>query len=381
VEPLRTPPGATRIDYTSGGMKLAAYVSAAPTDGTKRPGVLFLHGGFGFGDGDWEMAQPYRDAGYVVMLPTLRAENGQPGHFTLYFEEVDDVLAAADAFAALPYVDSGRLFVAGHSAGGSLATLAAMASNRFRGAASLGGCMDQRLNADIAPFDTKDDREFRIRSPLDFAGSFQCPARLYYGNTELLLADAIRRTATQAKQRGLDVEAVSVPGDHMTAAEPAIRQSLTFFLQRGGADPAAAKSPVPPTPSPKPASSAPRPATPQSPSPPQPPSLPPGFRPPPSPPGVPNVPGTKLPAGPGLSGSVVVFQVVQYSGSQDAAAAARQALAGMPWVDPSHIEYDAKAGTLTIGLRGSAVNTGPARTALQNAGFRIGTTSVRRTGQ
>ena len=36
--------------------------------------------------------------------------------------------------------------------------------------------------------------------------------------------DAIRNAAAQAK--GLDVEAISVPGDHFTAVDPAIQQGL-----------------------------------------------------------------------------------------------------------------------------------------------------------
>ncbi len=95
------------------------------------------------------MAQPYRDAGYVVLIPRCAARTASRGSFSLYFDEVDDVLAAADALARLPYVDQQRIFVAGHSAGGTLAALAAMASNRFKAAAALCGCMDQRLNADI----------------------------------------------------------------------------------------------------------------------------------------------------------------------------------------------------------------------------------------
>ena len=41
------------------------------------------------------MAQPYRDAGYIVMIPILRGENGQPGFYTMFYDEVDDVLGAA----------------------------------------------------------------------------------------------------------------------------------------------------------------------------------------------------------------------------------------------------------------------------------------------
>jgi dienelactone hydrolase len=296
-DPLRAPPGAQQISYSSGGLSLAAFVDSAPADGQKRPGLIFLHGGFSFGEGDWEMTQPYRDAGYVVLIPALRGENGQPGSFTLYFDEVEDVLAAADALVSLPYVDRQRIFVAGHSAGGTLAALAAMASNRFKAAAALCGCMDQRLNADMAPFDTSDDREFRMRSPLDFAASFQCPVRLYFGSQEAWALTSTRNTAAQAKAKGLDVEAISVPGDHFTAVDPAIRQSLDFFRQHGGggaAVPAAggpAENPFDPEAS-TPATSENRNVPPA----PTPPPLPPSFAPPGlAPPDFPRVPPPVMP--------------------------------------------------------------------------------------
>lgn len=106
TEEARIPAGVQKIMYTSGNLQLAAYVDGPPPDGKKRPAVLFLHGGFAFGGDDLEMPQHFRDAGYVVMVPVLRGENGQPGNFTLYYDEVDDVLAAAEALAGLPYVDA-----------------------------------------------------------------------------------------------------------------------------------------------------------------------------------------------------------------------------------------------------------------------------------
>ena len=51
----------------------------------------------------------------------------------MFYDEVDDVLAAAEALAGLPDVDTGQLYVAGHSAGGTLALLAAMSSAFSRG--------------------------------------------------------------------------------------------------------------------------------------------------------------------------------------------------------------------------------------------------------
>ncbi len=39
------------------------------------------------------------------MIPILRGENGQPGSYTMFYDEVDDVLAASAALASLPYSD------------------------------------------------------------------------------------------------------------------------------------------------------------------------------------------------------------------------------------------------------------------------------------
>ena len=167
------------------------------------------------------------------MAPILRGENGQPGVFSLFYDEVDDVLAAAEALAGLPDVDPSRLYVAGHSVGGTLALLAAMSSNRFRAAASFSGSPDQvsfvRFQEELVPFDDNDPREFQMRSPLAFPQSFKCPVRLYYGNQEILFRRVSQEMARQAKSFGLDVEAISVPGDHMTAVPEEIRQCIGFF--------------------------------------------------------------------------------------------------------------------------------------------------------
>lgn len=233
---LEPPPfGAKEMEYTSGGLRLRAWVSSAPPAGVRRPAVLFLHGGFAFGADDWQQTQPYRDAGFVVMTPTLRGENGLPGSFSMFYDEVDDVLAAAEALARLPYVDANRLYISGHSVGGTLTMLAAMASNRFRAAASFSGSPDQiawtRGNSSIVPFDTSDPREYHLRSPMAFPRSFQCPVRVYYGEQEIFFSSASQKLAQLAKKAGRDVEAISVPGDHGSMVDPAMHQAIAFFLQ------------------------------------------------------------------------------------------------------------------------------------------------------
>lgn len=230
---LRVPPGAEGVEFSSGDLMLHALVTTDPKGGKTRPAVLFLHGGFAFGEDDWEMAKPYRDAGYVTMLPILRGENGQKGAYTMFYDEVDDVLAAGDALADLPYVDAHRLFVAGHSAGGTLTLLAALTSKRFRAAASFSGSPDQvafaKSQPTLVPFDQGDVREFRLRSPIAYADGFKCPVRLFYGASEWGFPGPSRKTAMLAKQKGLDVEAVGVPGDHFSSVPEAMRQSIEFF--------------------------------------------------------------------------------------------------------------------------------------------------------
>ncbi|MFI5455881.1 MAG: alpha/beta hydrolase family protein [Isosphaerales bacterium] len=230
---LQTPSGATEIDYRSGDLILTAFVTPDPGDDRRHPAVLFLHGGFAFGGDDWDMPQPYRDAGYVVMIPILRGENGRPGSYTMFYDEVDDVLGAADCLASLPYVDAKRIFVSGHSAGGTLAMLAAMASDRFRAAVSLSGSPDQKANAESQPilisFDRSDPREFQLRSPVAYATSFKCAMRMYFGNQEGWAVVPTQRTATLAKRNGLDVDAIEVSGDHFSSVPEAIRLSIEFF--------------------------------------------------------------------------------------------------------------------------------------------------------
>lgn len=233
---LQVPTTAEVVEFDSGDLKLHGFVTPDPGDGAKRPSVLFLHGGLAFGAEDWDMAEPYRDAGFVTMVPVLRGENGQPGMYTMFYDEVDDVLAAGEALANLPYVDPARVFLAGHSAGGTLACLAAMTSKRFKAAAAFSASLDMvvlgYLRPEMVPFDKGDIREYRLRSPIAYADSFKCPVRLFYGNSEWGFRVPSQKTAALAKQKGLDAEAVAVAGDHLTSVPAAVRRSIEFFSSK-----------------------------------------------------------------------------------------------------------------------------------------------------
>jgi dipeptidyl aminopeptidase/acylaminoacyl peptidase len=236
---VELPAGVSAVEFASGDLRLKAWVnSPVATDGVKRPAVVFLHGGFGFGKEDWDMAKPYRDAGYVVLAPMVRGENGQAGVYTLFYDEVDDALAAGEYLHKQPYVDGDRLFLAGHSVGGTLALLAAEASSRFRAVASFSASPDQILycrhgiRKESIPFDITEPSELEVRSPLAYAKSLKCPARIYYGTKEKHFEKTSQRTAAAAKEKGLDVEAIAVEGSHMSAVPEAMRRSIAFFEKR-----------------------------------------------------------------------------------------------------------------------------------------------------
>ena len=69
-----------------------------------------------------------------------------------------------------------------------------------------------------------------VRSALAYAASFKCPARLYYSHQAWEhMHRTSQRTAEVAKERGLDVEATLVEGNHFSMVQPAMKQSIEFF--------------------------------------------------------------------------------------------------------------------------------------------------------
>jgi dienelactone hydrolase len=230
------PTGVMMVEFPSGNLRLKAWINRPDkTEKNKIPAVVFLHGGFGFGKEDWEMTEPFRNAGFIVLVPILRGENGQAGNFTLFYDEVEDVLAAADYLSKQTFVDAKNIFVAGHSVGGTLTMLAAQASNKFRAAASFSGSPDQILFVsegfpkDKVPFDQSNPREFQMRSPLAYAASFKCPTRIYYGSQESHFSLTSQRTAEVGSKANLNVAAIETKGNHSTHVPSSIKQSISFF--------------------------------------------------------------------------------------------------------------------------------------------------------
>jgi dipeptidyl aminopeptidase/acylaminoacyl peptidase len=229
----KPPGGVTEVEYPSGELKLKGWLSADAGDGKKRPAVVYLHGGWAFGDGDWEDAEPFAKAGFVLLMPMLRGENGNPGTYESFLGEVDDAIAAGRFAASLPNVDGGNVFVAGHSVGGVLTCLVAMLPSPYKAAAAFDGYVDMESwaagsPAARVPYDRNDPREVRVRNPMAFAESIRCPLRLYAGDGG---REVNARLAAKARQAGKDCELVVVGGGHQAMVAPAVQQVIAWYRQ------------------------------------------------------------------------------------------------------------------------------------------------------
>lgn len=178
--PLPTPPRElfVRSDYTGGeGRTLAAFVTPDPKDGERHPAIIWITGGDSstledfWSEGPEEndqSASAFRKKGVVMMFPTLRGGNTDRGQKEYFFGEVDDIHAAATHLAKLSYVDPARLYLGGHSTGGTLALLTAETGGRFVAVFAFGPVSSvDRYPDSYFPMDSPgvDRREVELRSP------------------------------------------------------------------------------------------------------------------------------------------------------------------------------------------------------------------------
>lgn len=193
-EPEKPPVNLFRlVKYSSPAGELDAYVSPPPATPGKYPAIIWLVGGFSNSISEiaWaemnpendQSASAFRKAGLLMMYPSLRGGNENPGVLEGFYGELDDVLAAATYLAGLEYVDPKRIYLGGHSTGGTLALLVAERSyRRFRAVFAFGPVADVRVyGEENLPFDLKNDNEIILRSPGYWLNSIQSPTFVFEG--------------------------------------------------------------------------------------------------------------------------------------------------------------------------------------------------------
>jgi len=184
-----------RSDYQSGGLELAAFVTPDPRDASKHPAIIWLTGGNSNAlDNFWtpgpesndQSASAYREAGIVMMFPTLRGGNTNPGKREFMLGEVDDVLAAAKHLARLPYVDPAQIYLGGHSTGGTLALLTSESSGFFHAVFAFGAVASpEAYDFSIFPlnFGAYPSEELKLRSPVYWLDGIVSPTFLLEGTS------------------------------------------------------------------------------------------------------------------------------------------------------------------------------------------------------
>ena len=222
-----------KITYTSPAGELAAYLTPDPKDGQKHPAIVWAHGGFGgIGSYFWEpapkkndqSARAFREKGLVMMCPSWRGENANPGRFELFYGELDDYLAALEYVRKLPYVDPDLIYLGGHSTGGTMVLLAAVASDKFRAAFSFGGmpdCVSLMASGGYGntPYDPASDKDNQLRSAIRYTSFIKQPTFYFEGGNSAYHAGA-RKMMGIAKPLGVPFQAYELPGDHFNILFP-----------------------------------------------------------------------------------------------------------------------------------------------------------------
>lgn len=234
------------VSFPSKVGDLAAYVSSDPGDGEKHPMIIWIVGGWGNGIDDFPWVYPERDddqtgsafwqSGILTMYPSFRGGNGNPGCYEALFGEVDDIVSACEYAASLPYVDPDRIYLGGHSTGGTRALLASEYTDRFRAVFCFGVVDEVRYhNNSQFTFDTDNVDEFVMRSPVYWLDNVKSPTFLIEGRD-----GNSANLERMAEISGNDnIHCYVIEGeDHFSVLAPATRLIAQKILEDTGDTPA-----------------------------------------------------------------------------------------------------------------------------------------------
>lgn len=228
TEPGRAdaPPGLTRVEYG----KLHGWLAAPAQAAGKVPGVVFLAGGFPGGGFD-PRGKPFSDAGAVVLYPTYRGTEGNPGAQESFYGEVDDVLAAVAWLSKHERVDPARVVLVGHSTGGTLALLAAASTGGLAGVIAFGPAAQACTYGEKdLRFDVTRPRECELRAPVRYLEGVSTPAWIIEGASGRSAdLEALRQASKSPKLSFVTV----ANADHFNVVEP-VAALAAKELMKGG---------------------------------------------------------------------------------------------------------------------------------------------------
>jgi alpha/beta superfamily hydrolase len=164
--------------------------------------------------------------GIVTLYPSLRGGNENPGSHESFFGEVDDVLAAADFLESQPGI--GRIYLGGHSTGGTLALLTVETRSRFRAVFAFGPVARvTEYGAENINFNPLTLRERTVREPIRWLKDIQSPTVIIEGDKGNI--ESLREL--RLKNKNPRVQFVEVKGaNHFSVIAPYSRHIATQIL-------------------------------------------------------------------------------------------------------------------------------------------------------
>jgi len=227
-----------RIEYISDGMALQGLLDTRNIElATRKPAVVYLHGGFALGSRELEFTQPFANAGFIVLAPSWRGENDNPGYFECFFGEVRDAKAAIRWLANQDYVDRERIYVFGWSVGGGIALNLALHDDiPVRLSGSSAGLYDLDLIKSWAteddfikfPYNYQDERENYYRLPLYHLQDMVRPHYSYIATDDDYAL--YRQTYDELyADDDTSLRLIELPGNHVDSVPQAVHEFITLI--------------------------------------------------------------------------------------------------------------------------------------------------------
>lgn len=229
------------VSYPAPNGKTSAYITPNAGGTERRPAMVWISGG-DTALGDFWTPQPrendqtaaaFREAGFVVFYPSLRGLNANPGQIEGFYGEVDDLVAATAWLKSQPGVDPERVFLGGHSTGGTLVLLAAEFSDLWKGVFAFGPVRDPQNYGGTAPIPiaTNDVEGAALRRPGDWLSSVKSPLYVLEGEVR---GNADELKAMDDATDNPHIHFVVAKGcDHFSVLRPASEQ-IAASINAGG---------------------------------------------------------------------------------------------------------------------------------------------------
>jgi dipeptidyl aminopeptidase/acylaminoacyl peptidase len=218
-----------RINYPAPRGEFPAYLAISDPQ-NRHPALIWIDGGDCNTIGDvWRSPHPTNaliKQQIVVMFPSLRGGNNNLGSQESMFGEVDDIIAARNYLASLPQVDPARIYLAGHSTGGTLVLLTSECTGKFRAVFSFGPMArvaDYGSDGNFVLFNPNSQPEADLRAPIKWLHCITSPTFVIEGDrAQRGNAPALREMS--AVNNNPNVKFLIVPThDHFSITTPAAR--------------------------------------------------------------------------------------------------------------------------------------------------------------